>query len=365
VFGAALELHVPILRTFSASPAVRYDHYQGTGAKTTPKIGLRWKPLDQLLIRGSFGKGFRAPSLTELYLPQTLGASSPGLTDPVRCPTTQSTIDCNAQFNITTGGNSKLTPETSDTFTLGFVVEPLTDLSLGVDTFSIKLKNTITVGIDQQFILNNQVLYGSLITRGAPTPDCPGCPGPVTNISQTNLNLGETDVKGFDVDLRYRAPATAWGRLGFSLVGSYFATYRAQQIDGSFLNEAGRVTLIGNGGGGVIPRWHHFATLTWERGPYEIVVTHNYQSPYQDLASTISGVTREVSSYSPIDLQATYSGLPHTRIALGARNLFNKAPPYSNVGGTNYFQEGYDPGYSDPRGRFVYGTLTYTFAPSP
>ncbi|MGH8208436.1 MAG: TonB-dependent receptor plug domain-containing protein, partial [Steroidobacteraceae bacterium] len=94
VLGTSLEFSVPIIENLSASPAVRYDHYQGTGGKTTPKIGLRWKPMDELLVRGSFAKGFRAPSLTELYQPVTQGVSAPGLTDPLRCPKTGSSNDC-------------------------------------------------------------------------------------------------------------------------------------------------------------------------------------------------------------------------------------------------------------------------------
>jgi iron complex outermembrane receptor protein len=113
----------------------------------------------------------------------------------------------------------------------------------------------------------------------------------------------------------------------------------------------------------VIPRWHHYATATWDNGPYELTVAQNYQSKYQDLAGTISGVDREVASYSTVDLQAAWTGIDHLRLAVGARNVGNKVPPYSNVGGQNFFQEGYDPGYVDPRGRFIYGQVTYTLPP--
>jgi iron complex outermembrane receptor protein len=41
--------------------------------------------------------------------------------------------------------------------------------------------------------------------------------------------------------------------------------------------------------------------------------------------------------------------------------MFDKDPPYTNAGGQNYFQSGYDPGYADPRGRFYYGTVSYSF----
>jgi iron complex outermembrane recepter protein len=363
VYGASLELAVPIIEDLSASPAVRYDHYQGTGGKTTPKIGLRWKPMDQVLVRGSFAKGFRAPSLTELHQPQTLGVSAPGLSDPQRCPITGSPTDCSTQFNATLGGNTNLRPETSTTFTAGVVVSPIRDLSVTLDWFSIKLQNTIIFGINGQTILNGSQ-YQDLVTRGAPTPAiCPGCPGPVINLNQTNANFGETHVQGFDTDLEYKTPSQPWGRFSFSLVGTYFSTYAIQQPDGSFLNAAGRVSPITNGAGGVIPRWHHYLTLRYNKGPWEASVANNYQSSYADLPSTLTAANRDVASYSTVDLQTVYTGVDHLKLAFGVRNIGNKVPPYSNVGGQNYFQEGYDPGYVDPRGRFIYGQVTYTFPP--
>src|SRR5690606_38538292 len=75
------ELSVPIVSTLSASAAVRYDDYENTGNKTTPKVGLRWQPIEPLILRASFGRGFRAPSLSELHQPQITGVSAPGLSD--------------------------------------------------------------------------------------------------------------------------------------------------------------------------------------------------------------------------------------------------------------------------------------------
>jgi iron complex outermembrane receptor protein len=63
-----------------------------------------------------------------------------------------------------------------------------------------------------------------------------------------------------------------------------------------------------------------------------------------------------VSSYEIWDVQARYSGLKNTAIALGVKNLMDRAPPFSNAGPT-----GWDPQYADPRGRMFYARLTYAF----
>ena len=69
--------------------------------------------MQELLLRGSWGTGFVAPTLTQAYGANTVGLSAPGLADPLRCPTTGDTIDCLNQFNVLFGGNSALKPQTS------------------------------------------------------------------------------------------------------------------------------------------------------------------------------------------------------------------------------------------------------------
>jgi iron complex outermembrane recepter protein len=129
------------------------------------------------------------------------------------------------------------------------------------------------------------------------------------------------------------------------------------------------VSPITNGNGGVIPRWHHYATLSYSKSSWDAAISENFQSSYRDLLGTLEDntvpgfVERDVGSYSTVDLQVAYSGIRSLKMAVGLRNAFNKSPPYTNAGGQNYFQAGYDPGYVDPRGRFLYGFLTYAFAP--
>jgi iron complex outermembrane receptor protein len=356
------ELDVPIIENMDGNIAVRWDDYDTVGSKTTPEVRWRWRPVEQLMLRASFGKGFRAPSLTELYQPVVTGVSAAGLDDPARCPQTQDSNDCGTQFNVQLGGTPTLKPETSTNYTLGVVFEPTGGTSIGFDAFKVKLKNPIIFGIDPSALLDDEARFGSFITRGAPTTNCPGCPGPVLSIDQRNLNLGETNVDGVDADLRYRLSMERMGTLTFGLVGTYFTKYEIQQTDGSFLSVVSTVSPIVNGAGGVIPRWHHYLSLGWNIGPWEAVVAQNFQTKYTDLTGNIAGAPEhEVGSYQTFDLQASYSGIQNLKIAVGLKNAFDRDPPYTNVGGSNYFQAGYDPGYADPRGRFIYGTLSYSF----
>jgi len=375
VSAAFSELNVPILPSLEFDAAVRFDDYQGTGNKTVPKVSMRWRPIDTILVRASAGKGFRAPSLTELWQPQVIGVTAAGLNDPKRCNQTdangvvnQDSRDCATQFPITFGGNPDLKPEESENSTLGLVVEPTPNFSFGFDAFRVNLKDTIIFGVSPSAILADTDQFGYLVTRGAPEAGKPGLPGRIVDINQVNLNFGKTKVEGIDADVRLRFEAGDVGAFTAAIVGTYFTKYDIQNPDGSFDSIVGEVTPIVNGAGGVVPRWHHFLTLGWSRGPWEVTVTQNFQTAYDDLPGNFEDTeapgyhVREVASYLTHDVQAAFSPMQRVRVALGVRNVADRDPPYTNAGGQNYFQSGYDPAYVDPRGRFYYGSLTYSFA---
>jgi len=374
VLAAFAELNIPIVQSLEANLAVRYDDYQGTGSKTVPKISMRWRPTDWALLRASAGRGFRAPSLSELWQPQVTGVSAAGLNDPARCGVAdangvvnQDSRDCATQFPITLGGDPDLKPEESDNYTLGVVFEPSANYSFGFDGFYVKLKETIIFGVSPTAILGDIDRFGSLVTRGAPEAATPGLPGRIVNIDQVNLNFGETKVAGLDADFRTRFEVGRAGAITASIVGTYFTKYEIQNPDGSFDSILGEVTPVVNGAGGVIPRWHHYLTLGWALGPWEATISQNFQTSYHDLPGNFQDTeapgfkVRDVASYLTHDAQAAYR-LESWRFALGVRNLTNRDPPYTNAGGQNFFQTGYDPGYADPRGRFWYGQLSYSFA---
>jgi len=352
------EVSVPIVKDLEATAAVRWDDYEGVGKSTTPHLSLRWRPTKALLLRGSAGKGFRAPSLQDLYLPNTLTVTPPGLSDPDRCPTTGGGNDCQTQFSTTIGGNAALRPEKSRNATLGLVLEPSPNSSVSIDWFKIDLKDTITTGVPAAVILADTAKYGYLITRGSRDAAFPNLPGPITSIAGTNINLGETKVSGIDLDGRISFGLGDMGKLNLSANGTYFITYDTQNPDGTF---TGNVDAVNAATGGVIPRWKHHISVNWAKGDWDVTLAQNYQKHYTDLPSTVSGDTPTVGSYQTFDLQVAYTGIRNLRLMAGVRNLLDKDPPYTNAGGQVSFQAGYDPQYADPRGRFIYAGLRYSF----
>jgi iron complex outermembrane recepter protein len=354
------EINLPLAKSLEVNVATRFDRYEGVGNSTTPKASLRWQPLPEV-VRVAVGKGFRAPSLQDLYLPQTTGVTAAGLSDPLRCPPVVlppgQRTDCSAQFNVIFGGNPELKPEKSSNATLGIVLSPTPQLTVGIDAFRINVEDTIINGITPAIILGNLDAYGFLVTRGPIDPSTPGLPGPIVQINQTNINLGEIRVAGVDLDLRFSAPL-AGGKLTLSGAGTYFSKYDVQNLDGSFasgLDAANAAT------GGVIVRWKHHASIDWSHGPWGFTLGQSWQKGYNDLAPSGGTPLRRVGVYELYDLQARYTGFKNLELRAGIRNLFDKDPPYSNAGSQTSFQGGYDAQYADPRGRFFYAGLTYKF----
>ena len=364
VYALFAEIDVPIVRNLEANAAVRYDHYQVTGNSTTPKLSLRYQPSQAVLLRASWGRGFRAPSLLDLYAPQTTGVT-PVTSDPIRCPVTGSPQDCVTQFPDLNGGNPNLKPEKSRNITAGFVIEPTNNVSFGVDWFNIRLTDAINNGIDANTILQNQQQFGYLITRAPASPAdiAAGIPGPIINIDQTNLNVGEFRLEGADIDLRWGIPAGALGKFTWSLNGTYFKKFDQQNVGGTGFT--GTVDQANNATGGVVPRWKHYLALNWAIGPWSTTVAQNYQSNYYDLFSNLDGGAEPthavVGSYETYDFQTSYSGVKNLTLTFGVKNVFDRDPPYTNAGGEVFFQAGYDPSYADPRGRFFYGRVNYKF----
>lgn len=358
------ELNLPIVRGLEASIAGRFDDYQNTGSSTTPKVGLRWQAMKPLLLRASWGQGFRAPSLADLYSPNQTGVTPAGLNDPRRCGPglPNDPNSCQTQFAILTGGNAGLSPEKSDNTTVGLVFEPTNNISMTFDFFKVDLQNTIANGIPAAVILGDLAQYGNLVTRGAPTPGFPNVPGPITLINQTNINSGRTKLQGFEIDWKFGLPASDLGKFTVGLAGTYFDKFDGQNPDGSYTSAIDTPNVNTSG---IIPRWRHYLTLNWAKGPWSTTLAQSYQSDYVDILGNFQDPAvdqpRTVPAYILYDLQTTYSGFKNLKLTLGVRNLLDKDPPFTNTGGTVSFQAGYDPQYGDPRGRFIYGRMAYSF----
>lgn len=356
------EVNAHVARGLEANLAVRTDNYSDFGTTTNPKLTLRWQPARDLLLRASGGTGFRAPTLSELFLPDVNGFTGQLYDDPVRCPVTGSELDCEVEFRTVGGGNPALQPEKSRQLNVGVVFEPVRGFSVGVDYYRVEIRDLITT-VPIFNVFNDHERWGpARLIRRAPDLEYPALPGRIDYVLAKPINGGAMSTAGYDVDLRFRA-ATGAGRFAFSLSGTYVQDYEVQEFEEV-------VSGPGTGWNGAISRWRHYASVDWEYGPWGATLGHTFQNGYTeiDLRSCpfFSGFPdacterRRVGSLEIFDLQARYSGFKGLRLAAGVRNLFNRDPPFA-ITPSNSHQVGYDASYNDPRGRTFYVSGRYTF----
>jgi iron complex outermembrane receptor protein len=349
VFG---ELNVPLLKTLEANVNVRDDKYNDFGNTVNYKISTRWQPVKEWLFRASYGTGFRAPTLVDLWTPQTLGTSET-FNDPA---TGQSGL----QVNALTGGNPKLSPEKSKQYSIGTVWQPTNTANIGIDWFRINIRNIISTPSAQEIVSRfraGDASYASLVTLQG---------NDVSSIISILSNNGNATVQGVDIFGNYRLNLADMGRLDFALNSTYMSKFDQSSGDGtvshkvgSMVDEAGN-PVIGAQNGGVILRWKGQLAATWSKGPWAATLIDNFRSGYEvghDLNDNRVFIGRE----SIFDANVAYKGIRNVTLAVGVKNLFDKQPGTIGTAVTNQFQSGYDINQYDPRGRFVYVTAGYKF----
>jgi iron complex outermembrane receptor protein len=346
------EVLVPFAKQWEAQVSARYDHYEEVGGAASPKIGLSYRPTEALLLRGSAGRGFRAPSLNELHRP-TVYSSTATLPDPVYCATVENNYaDCADNWDTRRYSNANLKPERSRQFSLGAVFAAGRRVSASLDYWNIKRTDLISE-IGDDIILGNLAKYGGLVYRDED--------GLIDYIELRKENRGAQLAKGLDLAITVRGVDTPLGRFGGRVNGTYVLTSKIQNAPGDdFVSNLNRFVTDG-----VVQRWRHTISADWERGPLSASLQNTWSSGYEDQNTAINiddgsvVAANHVKSYSLWDLSGAYMATPKLKLRLGIQNMFNAAPPYSNQ--AYYFLSGYDPSYTDPRGRRFYASANYAF----
>ncbi|MRX08306.1 TonB-dependent receptor [Pseudoduganella sp. FT25W] len=349
------ELNAPILKNLEADLAVRTDRYPNATA-TNPKVSFRYQPLQQLLVRASYGRGFREAALPELNNPQALGTSA-SFTDPK--------TNTYGQFNVLSGGNPNLKPEKSEQTSVGIVIDPIPGASIAIDYWKINVNNLVT-SLSPEYIIDHEDIpaYGALVQRDAG--------GNITQITSTNLNAGGLKTAGVDVDARWTIAKTAnYGTFGARLNGTYVTKYDMTLPDGTVQQSVARTVdatgspLNAVANGGIILRWKHQLAFDWKYQSWGVNLTQNFQSGYHDATRADEDLEKSVTpvrvgAFSTWDSQVSYTGVKNLTVRVGVKNLFNRQPP-EIIGLGNYFQAGYDPTYYDAHGATGYVSASYKF----
>ncbi|WP_243041632.1 TonB-dependent receptor [Dyella sedimenti] len=331
------EFNLPLATHLEANVAGRLDHYSDFGNAFAPKASLRWQPLDWLLLRGSFSRGFRAPSLPEIT--NSTSVSYGSVYDPYD-PITPGTRG----YTGIGAANPKLKPERSKNYNAGFVLSPSADTSFGVDYFHITQDGLI--GADNvTYIINHPDIYGNRIVRNGA--------GQLITVYNQYLNLQGRTVSGVDVDFRQTMHGDGWGRLTLDGSWSRLLEFTREQVTGQVeVNGAGSNIF------GALPHWRGTTHLQWAIGDFDSTLTWYYTGGYRQNPSNIQSnpaFPAKVKSWTTFDLSVGYHGIGHTTLTLALQNLQNRRPPW------NPNTTWYDTSLADPRGRVALIKADYHF----
>ena len=384
VWALGLEFSFPILKNLEIGASVRYDDYSDFGSTTNPKVSIKYTPVKELLLRASYNTGFAAPTLAQLYAPQTTTFTGTRYNDPVLCPggvvnTAAGGVasrDCNLQFQQLQGGNTELKPEESTAFSIGFVLQPTPQLSFGIDYWDYKVSTNIGL-IGDTTIFANPSKYANLFVRcqqadPARTATIGACsiPGgnPLAYVINTNLNLGDTETNGFDFQFNWTPGATPYGRFALGWRGTYVMNYEFQkEPGGAWINPVGnfnaQFTDDFNNGGPVF-RYRQILTLNWDMNAYSAGLMYRLSSSYRD-ANSAAGIPapyndHTVGHYGIWDLTAAYKGFKGLTLRAGILNVLDEDPPYTNQA-SRFQARGYDDRFHNPLGRTWVLGASYEF----
>ncbi len=426
-FNIPLVTDAPLMKDVSLDIAERWSQFKwaggnpdivGTGvqhsaANASGRAALRWQATDELLLRGSWSQGFRIPSVSEFFLGNS--DSFPGLSDPcagsspTRSPLCAkgNVVQPNGQIRTTVGGNADLTPERSISRTAGFVYNPTwaPGFDFSMDYYKIELLQAVST-IGPQTILNGcysgNVAYCQLITRGGGPRGNFSSAGAVTDVLNTNVNIGGLKTEGVDLSTHYKFPSTSVGDFKLGLDWSFTKQYVVTQPFGSGALSSqelsGTTSFIAATGGGTTvggtPKQRANLNLAWNSGDWSASWAVEYighmiedcngiiafigadNAIAQKLITTRctnqtgtfpfdsgSGPgevvpTNHLGATTYHDVAATYhADAINTDFTFGIRNLFDKQPPIAMSAFANSFL----PTFYRAPGRFFYGRVGVKF----
>lgn len=329
---------IPLLRRFDLQLAARYEDQDDAGTTTVPKIGFAWVPVETLLLRASYSKGFRAPSLSELQVATRTFNST--LSDPRRggiSTTNVSTLQ---------GSNPNIEPETSSTESYGVVYEPafVKGLTLKATYYRTTQENLIQQ-LSAQTIVNNEAVFAERITRAAPDANdiALNQPGRLTAVDTTFDNYGTVRNHSLDLTAEYLLP---WQELGqWRLNATASRTLKSTR---EFV--PGVAAIDDSGDTNSAPKWNLVTGLLWNKGSWSATAftyfmsgfnTNKGGNPWTNNSSIVSSLYPDMWR---TDVNVGYEfkdGLwrgygKGLRLQLGIGNVFDKEPPFAdNIYGYN------------------------------
>jgi iron complex outermembrane recepter protein len=374
--GAGAEFSVPVFSQLTATAAGRYDSYRYSGTTTgkfTYSAGLEYRPISSVLLRGSYGTGFRAPDLAYLYAGLS-GSSSDG-TDYYLCRRDEPSSgpdyfdNCSngdVGFNGRSHGSTALKDETSTSLTYGVVFAPFKNLKITTDYYRITLKNEVEyqesdtilreeadcrlgqTGNGQPVDTNSQLCQQviSQVVRNSPTD--PSNPSGITSVLVLPINAAVDRTSGIDFNANYLVSAGAFGTFDFAAGFTHVLTHTIQFFAGDPV-----VNELTDWYDYVIPRTKASYSGSWSIGPLTTTVHGSYLGGLPNYNGD-----QRLGATSVYNASMNYRIDSHATATLMVDNLFD-TKPYRDSTWTSYPY--YASRWFSPVGRAFFVEFNYHF----
>ncbi|WP_133407474.1 TonB-dependent receptor plug domain-containing protein [Parashewanella tropica] len=378
--AAFVEFSLPVIENMEVNLAARYDKadWQISDAnKATYSAKISYRPIDDLLLRASYGTGFKAPNLADLFTSVSQGVN--------RAKDTKYCNDNNISFdkcpleeiNSRSGGNPNLKPETSKTYNLGAVYQITDELSASIDYWNLKV-NDIIDSLSTQEILNEEANGNPTaikLVKRAPNGRLSG----VTNdyyVLSNLQNLSENNTTGLSYNVNWRSELDTGDLTANLNIEQYLKresqSSATQPLCDSIKHDAARKYRVnGNVTYGLndvdlslnmrfLPSFDSYEQRNTLEGTCQLLGYYGVQTKKNADGKTVvtdPGKPQHIASYVQFDFSSTYHFMADNSVTFGVRNLFNRQPVFSTPNDWPF----YDQGTYDNVGRFVYLQLDSKF----
>ena len=369
-----VEANIPLIadrswsRNMALDLAYRYSDYNTTGGNSTYRIGLDWQIVDSFRFRTGYNRAVRAPSVLELFSPQSKGLWS-GV-DPCAGPNPPATeaecartgvlpgqygnisVSPAGQYNALYGGNPLLDVETADTYTLGIVVDAFETMQFSLDWWQIEIEDTIDnvfaeVSLDE-CIAGNDTLCGN-INRGIGGTLWLGTTG---FVQSTQQNIGEQTWAGVDLAWAYTL-GDSWF---FDLIGTWTLDRTTTPLAGS-PETAYDCTGVISPQCYPNPEWRHTASVSWDSNSwFATTFRWRYFGSVDYVGTTDQVIGGGISSQNYLDLSGTFRFMDTHDVVLGVNNFLDEEPPL--LGNTLSANGNTQVGFYDTLGRYFFANVT-------
>ena len=378
VYAAFFEINAPIIESLELTGSGRYDHYSEGFSHFSPKVSFKFQPIEQIALRGSYSEGFRAPTFAESN-PLSSFSGFVGF-NPGNIPAFKAAHIANAGYyaNYSIGrgyvGNPNIEPETSKSYTLGAVFEPVNWLSFTLDYFHVKKSNLIVTGplsgkaIDAYYSVSGQTFASAAaasqagcaaLAAVAPGYSCNVIDGAdpsalnalprllVLNAPYVNANFDI--VSGLQFTANASVPITNGLRLHSRLDLQETLKFDRHLDTGEVQEFTGTVGPADLSSGGGTPKWRGNWQNTLDFGDFSLTATTYYVGKMKGVATDQGNLDTscaatlykdssggnsfcKIKSFVYTDLNATFEVNEDFSFYMMVGNVFNRgAPLYANV----------------------------------